>query len=977
MRLTYQTKEREHESHSSIYANGEKPRSSKRPGHTSLVHWTNNTPPVAQLRHYQEIANNSPQSQRVAQMQSLIDNSPYMAVQRKRLHSIFEPSTLPVIQEDEQRESFDIPKTNPSGLVQRKSDFTEKTKNNTGLPDHLKSGIENLSGYSLEDVKVHYNSGKPAQLQAHAYAQGTNIHIAPGQEKHLPHEAWHVVQQKQGRVKATAQLKGKVQINDDASLEKEADMMGSKAFTTPSAEIQSSVASETATELEARTPESEVIQGCWNTAFFLDVDYLNHIPQNDETSSLDMAQSSMEHARGIAYIVNAILPYSEISEIPNVVNSILDGLGEDDYGRIAIILGVNAPEEQQQQLEEAVTNAKEVIDALPVAVALVKSTFKGKFPYGEMRNQVLHSPETRLITDYFTSLRFHPYISVQDFDTGSRRVESEKGKHIFHAIDERLMKPSPDDEDLMGLNEDHMNVVDQGGSSGSAMDESSQDHILGEEDLEGYNFDDDEEGGLESLPLMIGGGYRVGSQKALQENTLKRLEKDKNKWAKKPQSVKDKLSSFPDFIQQDMRYRDQYARIAPLLPYAPEPNLFIDATAVKTGSPVTGQKLRFGSGGAEYTELAKLIGKFSAEELEAYYTQKYHTQKEVVVDPKELLSDIANQLLVDAQNNRHPVRGEDIHMDFEKLAIETDLSRLAAGMFKAKTTTPQSHKGLGTVTDRLFSSKRDKSGASLSSVNKRFKTESSGTSPFEFMMNSMEKPEEAEDDLFNPILKSSGPDITKLGKNLSPALSFPFSESGLFKGLYYGLSPNLKKHLIYQVATQQSREEYMREKLQEEEAHEENFRTNAYPLFQQQGVMLRVQQWTRADGDCGIYSLGILLHQNLTRFGLIQQLQQRQEQQPDEQVQIALNNISGSNFNRWLSDDEVIQLGTVLGLHNIAMVQFNSGNNVWVTLQSDPATAPMIIGGVPAALNGSVNHWVILQRVQPNSSQLNDDDVDL
>jgi catechol 2,3-dioxygenase-like lactoylglutathione lyase family enzyme len=77
---------------------------------------------------------------------------------------------------------------------------------------------------------VHYNSDKPAQLNAHAYAQGTQIHIASGQEKHLPHEAWHVVQQKQGRVKPTMQLRGKVAINDDAGLEKEADVMGAKAM---------------------------------------------------------------------------------------------------------------------------------------------------------------------------------------------------------------------------------------------------------------------------------------------------------------------------------------------------------------------------------------------------------------------------------------------------------------------------------------------------------------------------------------------------------------------------------------------------------------------------------------------------------------------------------------------------------------------------------------------------------------------------
>lgn len=110
----------------------------------------------------------------------------------------------------------------PARIVQRKD-------HKTGLPDNLKSGIEHLSGHSMDDVKVHYNSAQPAQLNAHAYAQGTDIHIAPGQEKHLPHEAWHVVQQKQGRVKPTIQLKGIININDDKALEKEADIMGINA----------------------------------------------------------------------------------------------------------------------------------------------------------------------------------------------------------------------------------------------------------------------------------------------------------------------------------------------------------------------------------------------------------------------------------------------------------------------------------------------------------------------------------------------------------------------------------------------------------------------------------------------------------------------------------------------------------------------------------------------------------------------------
>jgi len=105
----------------------------------------------------------------------------------------------------------------------------EEKPNNTGLPNNLKSGIENLSGMSLDDVKVNYNSSKPAQINAHAYAQGSDIHVASGQEKHLPHEAWHTVQQKQGRVQPTMQMAGAA-VNDDASLETEADVMGAKAL---------------------------------------------------------------------------------------------------------------------------------------------------------------------------------------------------------------------------------------------------------------------------------------------------------------------------------------------------------------------------------------------------------------------------------------------------------------------------------------------------------------------------------------------------------------------------------------------------------------------------------------------------------------------------------------------------------------------------------------------------------------------------
>ena len=102
-------------------------------------------------------------------------------------------------------------------------------RNGTGIPDGLKTGMEQVSGMSLDHVKVHYNSSKPASVQAHAYAQGNTVHLASGQEKHLPHELGHVIQQAQGRVKPTTEVNG-MKVNDSPALEKEADGMGAKAL---------------------------------------------------------------------------------------------------------------------------------------------------------------------------------------------------------------------------------------------------------------------------------------------------------------------------------------------------------------------------------------------------------------------------------------------------------------------------------------------------------------------------------------------------------------------------------------------------------------------------------------------------------------------------------------------------------------------------------------------------------------------------
>ncbi len=103
------------------------------------------------------------------------------------------------------------------------------TENRTGMSDELKTGLENSSGLDLSNVRVHRNSPEPAKLNALAITQGQTIHLAPNQDRHLPHEGWHVVQQLQGRVKANGLQLKDTTINTEPSLEAEADRMGNRA----------------------------------------------------------------------------------------------------------------------------------------------------------------------------------------------------------------------------------------------------------------------------------------------------------------------------------------------------------------------------------------------------------------------------------------------------------------------------------------------------------------------------------------------------------------------------------------------------------------------------------------------------------------------------------------------------------------------------------------------------------------------------
>ena len=185
--------------------------------------------PAASPRVVHDVAHEttSPSSQAASggRWADALAQSPRMAAQRQKHEALFRGAAWQPLQRVPGGDS------EPGhGLPLPGSGRAPTPSATAGLPRALRSGMEALSGLDLSGVRVHENSSLPQTLQAHAFAQGQDIHLGPGQEQHLPHEAWHVVQQAQGRVPVTRHLGDDSAVNDEPALEKEADAMGQRAM---------------------------------------------------------------------------------------------------------------------------------------------------------------------------------------------------------------------------------------------------------------------------------------------------------------------------------------------------------------------------------------------------------------------------------------------------------------------------------------------------------------------------------------------------------------------------------------------------------------------------------------------------------------------------------------------------------------------------------------------------------------------------
>jgi len=133
------------------------------------------------------------------------------------------------------------------------NDQATATSKTNKLPDEVQLKMEQTMGHDFSNVQIHEDSSKAAELGALAFAQGDDIHFASGQydpsskkgQELIGHEFAHVAQQREGKVQPTETLKKGVAINDDSSLEKEADQLGAQAANADASQQKTSLKSGT------------------------------------------------------------------------------------------------------------------------------------------------------------------------------------------------------------------------------------------------------------------------------------------------------------------------------------------------------------------------------------------------------------------------------------------------------------------------------------------------------------------------------------------------------------------------------------------------------------------------------------------------------------------------------------------------------------------------------------------------------------
>ncbi len=126
-----------------------------------------------------------------------------------------------------------------------KKEQKQQTSGSDKLPEEVQAKMENSFSQDFSNVNIHKDSSSAQDINAKAYTQGSDVHFAPGEynpsskegQELIGHELTHVVQQGQGKV-GPGEIHGKgLEINQNVSLEKEADDAGKLASEGKSVEV--------------------------------------------------------------------------------------------------------------------------------------------------------------------------------------------------------------------------------------------------------------------------------------------------------------------------------------------------------------------------------------------------------------------------------------------------------------------------------------------------------------------------------------------------------------------------------------------------------------------------------------------------------------------------------------------------------------------------------------------------------------------
>ena len=234
-----------------------------------------------------------------------------------------------------------------------------------GIPDEVKGKMENSIGADFSDVKVHTNSQSAVDMGALAYTQGSDVHFAPGQydpsssggQELLGHELTHVKQQKEGRVQANSEVNGQA-LNNESSLEGEADQMGAKA-------AQANVPTQLKSEEEETTQKKSTSNGTIQAKAEPEVE-----EKEDETEELE--PETEEEAAELA-------KDEEVEVVPETEEEAAEMEAEEAEGESEI--ETEAPESETETAEENLTTGGQ------------EEVQENQLPEGEVEEEEQVAPE--------------------------------------------------------------------------------------------------------------------------------------------------------------------------------------------------------------------------------------------------------------------------------------------------------------------------------------------------------------------------------------------------------------------------------------------------------------------------------------------------------------------------------------------------------------------------------------------------------